>query len=1594
MAKKIAFFDAEVCVQDKKIKDIGVVFDNAVFHSTSVFQFNTFIENVEYLCGHNCLNHDLNYLTVSNKKIIDTLPLSALLFPKHPYHRLLKDDKLQIDELNNPVNDSKKAKELFYDEINAFYALSETVKMIYYALIYRFKEFRDFFDYLDYRNEPSDLIECIQKEYNGKICCHANLKLLIEEIPVELAYSLALIQCNDDISIIPPWLLHHYPKIESCLHLLCNTPCIEGCSYCDDKLNIYKGLKSFFNYDSFRTFKGDKESLQENAVKAAVQGQSLLAIFPTGGGKSITFQLPALIAGKTTHGLTVVISPLQSLMKDQVDSCISKGIDNVVAINGLMNPIERSLAMESVRNGKAYLLYISPEQLRSKTIEKLILSRTIIRFVIDEAHCFSAWGQDFRVDYLYIADFINKIQKIKNVEQIPVSCFTATAKQKVITDIRDYFFEKCNCELKLFASSSTRENLHYTVYYQEDEKKKYNTLRRLIEQKNCSTIVYVSRTKRTQDLAERLSSDGFLALPYNGKMKAEDKIKNQEAFMNNEVSIIVATSAFGMGVDKSDVKLVIHYDISDSLESYIQEAGRAGRDQSIQAECYVLFNDQDLDKHFILLNQTKISMNQIQQVWKAIKDLTKKRSSISCSALEIARQAGWDEAATSEIETRVKTALAALENAGYIQRGQNMPKVYATSIRAENMIDASNQISISPIFDERQKQVATRIIKSLISSRSIAKAGNDDAESRVDYLADLLGLEKQEVIESIHLMQQAGLLEDYQDMSAYINDSDTYRKSSSVLENFGRLERFIYSMLQEEKTVFEYKSLNEAALEKGIEYSTVKNLKTLFYFLSMKDYIDKQTNGGSIVVTLSSLSKEKLIEKMEHRLDFCHFILETLYGRIKNNDKQQELKEVEFSLVGLVQDYKQTPRLTYDTSVVTIKDGEEALLYLSKIGALKLEGGFLVLYNGMKISRLIKDNRIRYKNEDYRTLDEFYKQRIQQIHIVGEYAHLMVKNYDAALQFVHDYFNMDFEKFIAKYFKEERAKEIERNMTPERYDKLFGGLSYTQRQIIDNRSRCVVVVAGPGSGKTKVLVHKLASLYQLEDVKHDQMLMLTFSRAASTEFKRRLYDLIGNAANFIDIKTFHSYCFDLLGRIGTLENSANIVKEAVIKINSGEVEQAKITKTVLVIDEAQDMDEDEFSLVCALIKHNENMRIVAVGDDDQNIYEFRGSSSIYLEKLLQIQETVKIELVTNYRSKANLVAFSNQFCQTIKHRMKEKQIEAYIKDNGVLKITKHTSNYMEEALVQEILHTYQGGNACVFTNTNEESLTLLGLLTKNGIKAKLIQSLDGFRLYNLIEIRQFLKYIKNDSHSPIISKENWVKAKEKLIEKYKNSTCLDNILRCLNSFENSQKELYYSDFESFLYESNYEDFYPENEKGLIFISTIHKSKGREFEAVYMLLKDCFCKNDEEKRKIYVGLTRSKSFLSIHTNTDLFSSIKADGIVYRIDNKIYQEPTVLIYHTSHKDVFLDYFKDRKKMIFTLKSGDPLEVEKDYFVAMIDGKKQKVAKFSKAFVSKINQLKEKGYIIKEAKIQFIVAWKKENEEIPVILADISFIKSRNA
>jgi len=733
----------------------------------------------------------------------------------------------------------------------------------------------------------------------------------------------------------------------------------------------------------------------------------------------------------------------------------------------------------------------------------------------------------------------------------------------------------------------------------------------------------------------------------------------------------------------------------------------------------------------------------------------------------------------------------------------------------------------------------------------------------------------------------------------------------------------------------------------------------LLHFLSLKGYIHKQEHSFSDSVSVRLQASQKVMKaRFERRMDICRFIVDTLNAE---RDTSKDMTLVNFSIVELLRQFisSQQEMMFANYEKPTIADLEEALLYLTKTELVKIEGGFIVIYNTMQIGR-IADRRTRYGKEQYRLLDEFYKQRIRQIHIVGEYANLMVRDYNSALRFVNDYFTLDFRKFINLYFKEERRAQIDQNITPAKYNKLFGELSNRQCEIIDDKqSKYIVVVAGPGSGKTRVLVHKLASLLLLEDVKHEQLLMLTFSRAAATEFKKRLIDLVGNAAHYVEIKTFHSYSFDLIGKQGSLEEAKDVVRLAAEMIENGEVEQSKIAKIVLVIDEAQDMGADDFRLVRALMRQNEEMRVIAVGDDDQNIYAFRGADSKYMQSLVNQEGAKLYEMTDNYRSAKVVVDCANRFVQRIPSRLKHTPIQSATGEIG--KVLSLKSLFDAEIKVQ--------GSTAILTRTNEETMQVAFELEQRGLHATVVQSMGGFRFGNLAEVRYFLRQLgKNDEVT--ILKGRWQEAKQRTLETYATSTCLSVMKQFFADFEVTHQFYYRSDLREYIFESNIEDFIAVDEKS-IFVSTIHKAKGREFNSVYLLSPVPDSRDVNDMRAYYVGLTRAKRNLFLITNPPVqYSSISIA--------------------LNMRDVWLDFFKGRKDIVLRLRSGDSLQYNEGY---LQNEQGINIVALSASGKEKLKAWKDKGYELTSAKVSYTLAWRPKDSEIEyaVCLANIILSKA---
>ena len=516
----------------------------------------------------------------------------------------------------------------------------------------------------------------------------------------------------------------------------------------------------------------------------------------------------------------------------------------------------------------------------------------------------------------------------------------------------------------------------------------------------------------------------------------------------------------------------------------------------------------------------------------------------------------------------------------------------------------------------------------------------------------------------------------------------------------------------------------------------------------------------------------------------------------------------------------------------------------------------------------------------------------------------------------------------------------------------------------------------------------------MEDIKSEKLLMLTFSRAAASEFKKRLIELIGNAAKYVEIKTFHSYCFDILGQRGTLEKSEDIVKVATREIIDNRVEISRITKSILVIDEAQDMSADEFALVEALIARNEDIRVIAVGDDDQNIFAFRGSDSMHLKQLLTRYDGVQYNMLENFRSYKSIIKCANDFARCIPNRLKNSPIIATHQEEGNVRFTLHYCDNYETAIVKDIMSRKPKGTTGVLTSRNEDALIIAALLNRSGLKARLIQSNEGFSLSDLAELHTFIRIIKDQTTS-VIFETVWESAKQQICARFRNSTDLKTALRCIYAFEAEYSTKYVSDLENFIMESDISDF-EEKAKEEIIVSTIHKSKGHEYDNVFISLKGMKYISDDEKRAIYVGLTRARQTLSVHSNVDLSQYMNVMSADFMVDANCYDDPGEVMMQLSHRDVVLAMFKSKTELIETLNAGQEININDVYAEVLQCNRAIKLIKFSESFRGKMDQLTAKGYLPHKASIRHIVYWRYEEieggetklKEIPIVLPEILF------
>ncbi len=1593
------FLDLET-TRDATIKELGLVCGEHELKTASIEAAAAFVEknNSGWIAGHNIIAFDLPILRntsllslIETKVVIDTLPISLLLFNEKTFHNLPKNYKSEDDFLNDPVEDSKLSRRLLKQCIEGFGTLVRHQQLVFYTLLYDHEYFRGFFELI--RSEvslevlaPNLLEKTIEKLYatvikNPDAIADASLNRR-----VELAYILALLTPDIEIKAHPPKILYDYPEIVVLQKALC--------------FNLEQslgGLEAFaqevFGFGHFNEFARLHATLESGAtisqrdiVEAELRYDSFLAVLPTGGGKTFTFWLPALIKAKAYKSLTIVVSPLQALMRNHIES-FNKQVANftAVALSGYLSALERADAIEKVVNGEADILYIAPESLRSNAIFSVLKNRLIERFVIDEAHCLSTWGHDFRHDYFYIGEFINDLLKAKPFQKsIGVSCFTATAKPNVIEDICAYIYDTLGLTLTQHLALPERKNLDYKAVAITKKADKYLRLLELLGEHGGAALVYIpSSTNTCDEVAEKLSLDlaPRKVRSFHSKLDSDIKMEILHQYVHNDIDVVVATTAFGMGVDKPNIETVIHYEVSDSLENYAQEAGRGARDKNLRALCPLLFDENDLDKHFASLNSNKVSASEINAVFRVLK--AQKSDLVIMTTREIAKAARWDVEDTRQAyDLKVKTALLELEREGYLQRQRNQVRFYADAVAKESLEMLHEACSVHQLGEEESARL-TLVLKSILG-RGKPKA------VQIDEMAHILGYDKELIAASILKLKELQIVSDSKDLSLY-----TTKEAMAKYRQIARIELFLLEYFtQSREGTHSCRALNEALIQgKLIEpdenyCDTIKEL--LLLWRQAKEYfrfyrVDRQSDSWyTELINPAALGQSIEIKHTIAAQVMAHF------GAQIDLSAKEERFYLEFSLLELHKALEMPPQ-------ASPKWLDKVLLFLHVLRLVELADGRFIYYSPMNIHKTDKfEKKRKYTKEEYAIrMHPHYERKIESIHIIGEYAARLQRDPKAAMAFLKDYFIESYDVFKRKY--KLLKQTLSAPMTRKRYEKIFSHLSSEQQRIIeDQESRAIMILAGPGSGKTKVLVHKIASLILKEDIKTDQFLMLTYSRSAVSEFKSRLFELIGSLAYEVDIYTFHGYALQLLGR-QVQDAQTDILKEAVAQA-AQKLSTGKITapfKSVLVLDEFQDINADAFALVEALFAAQEGeLRLIGVGDDDQCILsEVNGADVAFFERFKERfggdeGSYTQYALTHNFRSDKAIVSLADHVASQLQIRFKNSLHVAHSKEQGEVQLNFCRSSELIPPAVEIIktLDTYT--HIAVLAHTNEEVTSLYSALHTQGIKAEYLLDRGGFRLRHLAEVYYFdLTLQKLCGNSIQIGEEQFALALQMGIEHFASSPHLELLKQIVYGFLKEYERYYLSLWEGYLDEIRFEDFIRDTR---VIVSTMHKAKGKEFEAVVMLVRHNQM-NDHLLRLYYVAMTRAKKRLVIVSNDRAFAALPPSALGRIEDLLEYEAPTHKTLVMTLRDIRLGFsgrqnFEDEELIAGT-------EVTFGYYPyserlhVMLAG--EAIACLSKSFDDQINNYCSKGYAIERISVESVVMWHNPKRDETIKHALCTFV-----
>ena len=1259
-------------------------------------------DGAAHLVGHNILRHDLPHLVANRARLaglgaapIDTLWLNPLAFPRNPYHHLVKhyhDGRLQVGHVNDPEQDARLALQVLEDQIAAFTRLGQEAPdalLAYHHLTTRGEAAAGFDALFQFLRGPAPeeaaAHAAIRRLLDGRACNH-RLEQTLGRLSDPrngwpMAYALSWISVAGGDSVMPPWVRLQFPQAGRIVRHLRDTNCGDpACGWCAEKNNPNAALERWFGFPSFRPQPVDHmgRPLQERIVAEAMAGKSVLGILPTGTGKSVCYQIPALSRFDKTGALTVVISPLVALMADQVQGLARAGISTAVTVNGMLSLPERHDALEKVRMGDAAMLLISPEQLRSPSIRNVLQQREVGLWVLDEAHCVSKWGHDFRPDYRYVSRFI---KEFSGDAPAPVLCLTATAKPEVVRDIRDHFQTRLGVDLMLLNGGAVRTNLSFAVLPTQKATKLTDILSaieaNLPPEGASGAVVYCATRGATEKVAEFLKGQGLAADFFHAGLPPDRKRDVQEAFRTGQLRVIAATNAFGMGIDKPDIRLVVHGDIPGSLENYLQEAGRAGRDRA-PANCVLLFSPEDVERQFSLSARSRLARHEIGAILKALRRMEKHRSGeVVATPGEIVREEKDQEFERDKTtdDTRVKTAVAWLEEATLLSREENRVQVFPSSLRIRSVDEASAILERAQITGGRRTQLMD-LVRHVMNAPVDAGVSTDD-------LTGACGLSGRELHKAFADLEILGIASNDTGISVYVH-LGVEDASARRLDHAARMESDLIAMMQEavpDAEGAEAHPLNltetcQALRDKGHAQVRPDLVETLLRGMAQDG---RDQDGGRGNLTLRKVSRNTIFVRLERswpvvartadlRRQGAQALLTHLAGKVAKGTRGKDI-QVETTLGAMLDALNGDALLRAEVKDMS-RLMDRALLWLHEQQVATLGRGLTVFRPAITVHLNPKGGP--FTVQHFTPLEEHYGETTIQTHVMAAYAEKGLEAMDQAQRLSEDYFVLDRDAFLRRWLPG-HGTEIRRQTTGTSWRTIVDALDNpVQAEIVrdDREQTNVLVLAGPGSGKTRVLVHRIAYLIRVKREDPRGILVLTYNRHAAAEIRERLRRLIGDDAAGVTVSTCHALAMRLMGAsfAGDHEGPRDfdgIVMQAVALLRGDGLtkpEAEALRETLiqgyrwLLVDEYQDIGPEEYALIGAVagrsLEDDLHISLFAVGDDDQNIYAFAGASIDFIRRFEADYAAKPVWLTENYRSTAHIIAAANAVIAPAAERMK------------------------------------------------------------------------------------------------------------------------------------------------------------------------------------------------------------------------------------------------------------------------------------------------------------------------------------------------------